>query len=96
MQSEGVTWTDIGDVDRAWRRLTRANTPRAEMQEFAQAIRAEGVEAGIKIGMARASNGSGNGHLTLPKPAEMAEYCHDAAQSIEGRQAARVRRRNVS
>ena len=42
------------------------------MQEFAQAARAEGVEAGIKIGMARASNGSGNanGHLTLPKPSE--------------------------
>ena len=61
------------------------------MQEFAQAARAEGVEAGIKMGMARASNGSGNGHLTLPKPSEMAEYCHDRLASIEGRQAARFR-----
>jgi hypothetical protein len=47
------------------------------MQEFAQATRAEGVAAGIKIGMARANNGGGNGHLTLPKPLEMAEYCHE-------------------
>ena len=47
------------------------------MQEFAQLARAEGVEAGIKIGLARASNGGGNGHLTLPKPVEMAEYCHE-------------------
>ena len=46
------------------------------MQEFAQAARAEGVETGIKMGMARASNG-GNGQLTLPKPSEMAQYCHD-------------------
>lgn len=29
------------------------------------------------MGMARASNGSGNGQLTLPKPLEMAQYCHD-------------------
>jgi hypothetical protein len=28
------------------------------------------------IGQARASNGNGNGHLVLPKPEEMAEYCH--------------------
>ena len=27
--------------------------------------------------MVRASNGSGNGQLTLPDPLEMAEYCHD-------------------
>ena len=44
------------------------------MQEFAQASRAEGVEAGIKIGMARASRS--NGHIVLPEPSEMAEYCH--------------------
>ena len=47
------------------------------MQEFAQASRAEGVKTGIKIGMARASNGGRNGHLNLPKPFEMAEFCHD-------------------
>jgi hypothetical protein len=46
------------------------------MQEYARAVRAEGVEAGIKIGLARAGSGSGNG-LTLPKPAVMAEYCHE-------------------
>jgi len=32
---------------------------------------------GSKAGMARrASNGGGNGHLSLPEPKEMAEYCH--------------------
>ena len=40
----------------------------SEMQEFAQASRAEGIEAGIRMGMARVSNGSGNGHPTLPSP----------------------------
>ena len=40
-------------------------------------MRTEGVEAGVKVGLARASHGGGNGHLTLPKPAEMAEYCRD-------------------
>ena len=47
-----------------------------ELQQFAQARYAEGVEAGIKIGEARKSNGGGNGHIALPKPADMAEYCH--------------------
>jgi hypothetical protein len=40
-------------------------------------MRAEGVEAGIKIGEARAGNGGGNGHLTLPRPLDIAEYCHE-------------------
>ena len=48
-----------------------------ELQEYGQIKRAEGVEAGIKIGQARASNGSSNGHgYTLPKDTVMAEYCH--------------------
>jgi hypothetical protein len=47
-----------------------------ELQEYGQALRAEGVEAGIKIGQARASNGGGNGHLMLPSPAEMAGFCY--------------------
>jgi hypothetical protein len=72
MQSEGIGWSDIGNViERGFKGYTEA-----EMQEYGQATRAEGVEAGIKIGLARAGNGGGNGHLTLPKPAEMAEYCH--------------------
>jgi hypothetical protein len=53
------------------------------MQEFAQAARAEGVEAGIKIGMARANSGSGNGHLSLPQPSDMAQYCHDRLNRLK-------------
>ena len=46
-------------------------------------MRAEGVEAGIKIGMARASNGGGNGHIMLPEPSEMAEYCHERLSRLK-------------
>ena len=59
------------------RAATTANTPRTKCRNSPKLARAEGVEAGIKIGLARASNGGGNGHLTLPKPVEMAEYCHE-------------------
>ena len=76
MQGGGITWTDIGDVI-ANGAADDGKYTEAEMQEFAQAARAEGVKDGIKMGMARASNGSGNGHLTLPGALEMAEYCHD-------------------
>jgi hypothetical protein len=66
LASVDATWTDLVEFGKY---------TEAEMQEFAQAARAEGVEAGIKIGLVRASNGSGNGHLTLPPPAEMADFC---------------------
>ena len=71
LRSEGFSWTDIGQA------FGEDKYTETEMQQFAQAARAEGVEAGIKIGQARAKNGSGsgNGHLTLPPPGEMAEYC---------------------
>ena len=73
MQSDGFSWSDLGNfLDEH----DDGKYSETEMQEFGQAARAEGVEAGIKIGMARAGNGSGNGHFTLPKTAEMAEYCH--------------------
>jgi hypothetical protein len=75
LQGEGVTWTDIGDVIEHGD--TEGKYTESEMQELAQVARAEGVEAGIKIGQARVSNGGGNGHLTLPKPLVMAQYCHD-------------------
>ncbi len=74
MQSANVTWTDLGDTIE---HDEDGKYSEAELLEFAQAARAEGVEAGIKIGQARASNGSSNGHgFMLPKPSEMAEYCH--------------------
>jgi hypothetical protein len=65
MQSEGVSWTDIGD---AIEHDGEGKYTESELHEYGQAIRAEGVEAGIKICQARASNGIGNGQLTLPKP----------------------------
>jgi hypothetical protein len=70
LESAGASWTDLGN----W--IEHHSYTEDDLKEFGQAQRAEGVEAGIKIGMARASNGGGNGH-TLPKALEMAEYCHD-------------------
>lgn len=76
MRSAGVGWSDIGNMieDGAG---DDGKYTESEMLEFAQAAREEGVQAGIKIGEVRASaKGAGNGHLMLPKPAEMAEFCH--------------------
>src|SRR6476620_8671701 len=80
MQNEEVSWSDIGNaIERDDSKYTEA-----EMQEFAQAARTDGVEAGIKIGMTRASNGGGkNGHFTLPRPLEMAEYCHQRPSKLK-------------
>jgi hypothetical protein len=74
MQSEGVSWTDIGDALERDGAHDAGKYTEDEMQEFAQAARAEGVEAGIKIGKTQAHNGGGNG-FTLPSPAEMANFC---------------------
>ena len=83
MRSEGVNWTDIGDVIEHGGERNEGKYTEAEMQEFCQAVRTEGVEAGIKIGTTRASNGGGNGHLTLPKPSEMAEYCRERPNRLK-------------
>jgi hypothetical protein len=73
LASVSASWTDLGD----WIENSYSET---EMTEFAQAIRQEGVEAGIKIGMARAHS---NGHIVLPEPAEMAEYCHERLNRLK-------------
>jgi hypothetical protein len=84
MQNEDVSWTDIGNLIEYDSGCDDGKYTEGEMREFGQAMRAEGVEAGIKIGLTRAAgNGSGNGHLTLPKPAEMAEYCHARAGQLK-------------
>lgn len=84
MQSTGFDWRDIGNlIEHAG---GDGKYTEAEMQEFGQAARAEGVEAGIKIGQARASKGGGNGHLTLPPPHQMAEYCHARLKQLDAKQ----------
>jgi hypothetical protein len=70
MQSEGVSWSDIGN---AYEHSTEDKYTEKEMQEFFAAGRKEGVEAGIKIGLACAQQS--NGHLVLPSPSEMAKHC---------------------
>jgi hypothetical protein len=79
MKDSGISWTDIGNLIEDEGKNKETYTER-EMHEFSQAARAEGVETGIKIGLARAGNGAGNGaggHLMLPRPADMATYCHE-------------------
>lgn len=83
MQGEGISWSDIGNTIERDDERNDGKYTEAEMLEFAQAARGEGVEAGIQIGLARVTNGGGNGHLTLPKPAEMAEYCHERAGQLK-------------
>ena len=75
-----LTFNDIGN----WIDDSERTYSEEELQEYGQAHRAEGVEAGIKIGMARAaSNGRGNGHLSLPPPKEMAEFCNDRQSQLK-------------
>ena len=69
MQSEGISWTDIGD---AIENSTDGKYSEEEVREMFAAGRKEGVEIGIRIGLTRAQNG----HLMLPSPSEMAEHCH--------------------
>src|SRR6516165_3090431 len=84
MQSAGVGWTDLGNaIEHGGAECNDGKYTEAEMLAFAQAARAEGVEAGIQIGLARAGNGGGNGQLTLPNPAQMAEYCHQRAGQLK-------------
>jgi hypothetical protein len=78
MASTGVNWSDVGNWIEQSGEPDDGKYNEAEMAEFAQAARAEGVEAGIKIGKARAqTQQQSNGHVVLPEPAEMAEYCHE-------------------
>ena len=83
MQSASVTWTDIGDLIAGGGECNEGKYSESELQEYGQALRAEGVEAGIKIGQARKSNGSTNGHLTLPECSEMADYCRRHRNDLE-------------
>jgi hypothetical protein len=75
MDGAGITWTDLGNwIEHGGGGDDGAYTE-DELQQFGQARHAEGVDAGIKIGEARKSSGGRNGHIVLPKPSDMAEYC---------------------
>jgi hypothetical protein len=78
MRSEGISWTDIGD---AIENSADGKFTEEEMREFSAAVRAEGVEAGIKVGLARAQQG--NGRLSLPSPSQMAEHCHQQLSRLK-------------
>jgi hypothetical protein len=79
MHSKSVSWSDIGNLVEEDKKPVsdECKYTESDLQQWGQVQRAEGVEAGIKIGEARKSNGGGNGHIALPKPADMAEYCHE-------------------
>jgi hypothetical protein len=78
MEGAGVGWSDLGN----WIERDEGKYSESELAEFAQIARAEGVEAGIRIGEARAGSGGGNG-LTLPRPAEMAQFCHERLAQLK-------------
>ena len=77
LASVGASWTDLGD----W--FEQSKYTADQLHQYGEAMRAEGVEVGIKIGEARKSNGGGNGHLMLPKPSEMAEYCQQRPNQLK-------------
>jgi hypothetical protein len=72
MNGAGINWSDVGN----WIEDGESKYTEDELQQYGQAKRAEGVEAGIKIGEARKSNGGGNGYITVPNPSEIANFCH--------------------
>jgi hypothetical protein len=74
MREVGSNWSDVGNAYELY--FSDDKYSKADLQQFGQAQRAEGVEAGILVGLARANNGGGNGHIMLPPPKEMAEHCH--------------------
>jgi hypothetical protein len=63
MESVGVTWSDIGN----WIEHGDGKYTEEEMLEMVAAVRKEE--------QARAPQR--NGHIMLPEPSEMAEYCHE-------------------
>lgn len=82
MQGDGVSWTDIGNWIEQNCELEEGKYTESDLQVFGQAQRAEGVEAGIKIGEARKGNGS-NGAGILPSTATMADYCHQRSAQLK-------------
>jgi hypothetical protein len=76
MNGAGINWSDLANWLEDSETLDESKYTEDELQQYGQAQREEGVKIGIKIGEARKSNGSGNGHLMLPKPSDMAEYCY--------------------
>ena len=82
MEDESYTWNDIGNDVEHGGANGEGRYSEEEMLEFAQAARAEGVEEGIKIGVVRGNGRGNNGHLHLPEPAVMAEFCNDRQSQL--------------
>ena len=80
MQSAGVSWSDIGNWIEHGSEHDEGKYTESELQEYGQALRAEGVEAGIKVGMARKSNG---GAGVLPSTAVDGGILPSAARRLK-------------
>jgi hypothetical protein len=76
MRSQGISWSDIGN---AIEHSADGKFTKEEMQEVFATARKEGIDTGIKIGTARASNG----HIALPRAPEMAQYCHERLSRLK-------------
>jgi hypothetical protein len=84
MHSHGISWSDLGN---AIERNTDGKYTEDEMQQFALAVRKEGIEEGIKIGIVRGqAQQHSNGHIVLPEASEMAEYCHQRPSRLNDRE----------
>jgi hypothetical protein len=77
LASVGASWTDLGD----W---IEHSYSEAEMCELVAAVRKDAVDEGIKIAMVRVqARTRSNGHIMLPEPSEMAEYCHQRPSQLK-------------
>jgi hypothetical protein len=69
MEGAGVSWSDVGN----WIEHEDGKYTEEEMLQFEAAIRKE----------ERARAPQSNGHLVLPEPAEMAEFCHQRPNRLK-------------
>jgi hypothetical protein len=77
LESVGASWTDLGN----WIENSYSEN---EMLEAIAAARQDGIQEGIKIGKAQTqAQAQNNGHIVLPEPSEMAEYCHDRLSRLK-------------
>ena len=66
MKSEGISWSDVGN----W--IEHGGELKLTEEELHEIY-----EAAVQEATKRVQAQQSNGHITLPEPSEMAEYCHE-------------------
>ncbi len=85
MNDAGINWSDVGNWIEDSEKLDESKYTEDELQQFAQARYAEGVEAGIKIGAARKSSGGGMVISRCRRPRSWRSTATSESSRTEGR-----------